>query len=282
MKKRALIIVGVFLLLSINAIAQDPNDPGEPDTVFIRSNAYVPYDSTGTFVYVYVDFVTDNYVGGVFIPLTWTSFDDEIYPGSLIFYSELLWQCEHYDTLLFDERILSICAWCEEPFNTFGQRVNALRLRFTITPDAEEQYVFIDTTCDPINGHLIFGDTLGMIEYTPIFYAGGFTYGEPTGMDEGDLPIPKSYGLYQNYPNPFNTNTNIEFALPRACHVIIEIFNILGQNVSELVSKQMEAGYHTVSWDGTTNDGEEAPSGLYFYRLRTDYFVQTKKMVMLR
>lgn len=278
MKVISWLIAVVFLLSSINAIAQDP---GEPDTVFIQPDIYVPYDSAGTFVYVDVDFVTDNYVAFVFMPLIWTSSDGEIFPGRAIF-GELLWQCEHYDTLWFDERILSILAWCEEPFNTFGQRINALRLRFVITPEAEEQYVLIDTTCDPISGPLMFGDTLGMIGYTPIFYSGGFSYGEPIGVDEKDAKIPSTYILSQNYPNPFNANTDLEFALPKAGHITIEVFNILGQKVRELISEHKEAGYHSVSWDGTTTDGVEAPSGIYFYRLEAGDFVQTKKMVMLR
>lgn len=286
MKRLSWIIVLAFLLLSINASAQDP---GEPDTVFIQSDIYIDYNpGEWTYVYVDIDFVTDDYVGFVNIPLTWISSDDLIWPDDVIWLETFLEWDETYDSILVEEQLIRIIAWYDvtgdsnPPIHTFGERVNFIDLRFVISPDAEEQYVLIDTTFDPRNGSLIFGDTLGLFEYTPIFYAGGFTYGEPTWVDESDLPIPKSYNLYQNYPNPFNANTNIKFTLPKAGHITIDVFNILGQKVNGLVSEHRGAGYHTISWDGTTRDGVEAPSGIYFYRLRASNYVQTKKMFLMR
>jgi hypothetical protein len=286
MKRLSWMIVLAFLLLSINANAQDP---GEPDTVFIQSDIYIDYNpGEWTYVYVDIDFVTDDYVGFVNIPLTWISSDDLIWPDDVIWLETFLEWDETYDSILVEEKLIRIIAWHDlngdrnPPIHTFGERVNFIDLRFVISPDAEEQYVLVDTTFDPRNGSLIFGDTLGTFEYTPIFYSGGFTYGEPTGIDENDLPIPKSYNLCQNYPNPFNANTIIKYDLPQDCFIRLEIYDILGQRVRTLAEKFQPAGAYNVVWDGKAEGGDNIPSGIYFYRLTSDLYNDTKKMVLVR
>jgi hypothetical protein len=93
--------------------------------------------------------------------------------------------------------------------------------------------------------------------------------------DESTLPV--EFGLDQNYPNPFNPTTQISFSLPKATHVTIEIFNVMGQRVSILSEGNREAGVHMVEWDGNN-----VSSGVYFYRLTTPEFVQTKKMLLMK
>jgi hypothetical protein len=89
--------------------------------------------------------------------------------------------------------------------------------------------------------------------------------------------IPVTYNLEQNYPNPFNPSTTIKFSLPEATNVQLNIYNTLGQKVAEIVNTNLEAGYHSYEWEA----GEVA-SGIYIYELRTDKFISTKKMVLLR
>lgn len=93
---------------------------------------------------------------------------------------------------------------------------------------------------------------------------------------------PQAYSLSQNYPNPFNANTQISFALPQSGKTKLEVFNILGQKVNTLVDEYMTAGFKIVNWDGRDNRGMEVPSGIYFYRLRSEKFLQTKKMLMIQ
>ncbi|MBC8377249.1 MAG: carboxypeptidase regulatory-like domain-containing protein [FCB group bacterium] len=94
--------------------------------------------------------------------------------------------------------------------------------------------------------------------------------------------IPTAYGLSQNYPNPFNPTTSIEFALPEAAEVSLEIYNLLGQKVRTLVTGYVPAGYINTSWDGLDQNGKEISSGTYIYRLQTADQTFSKKMVLMK
>ena len=89
--------------------------------------------------------------------------------------------------------------------------------------------------------------------------------------------IPMNYGLNQNYPNPFNPSTQIQYALPEATQVTLEVFNSVGQKVMELMNGQKSAGYHTATFDAS-----RLSSGVYLYKLTTPSFTQTKKMLVIK
>jgi len=94
--------------------------------------------------------------------------------------------------------------------------------------------------------------------------------------------VPAVFSLDQNFPNPFNPSTLIKYSLERKCHVNISVFNILGQRVATLVDQELEAGPHQADWDGNDDGGAHAASGIYFYKMVTDDFVETRKMVLMR
>ena len=99
-----------------------------------------------------------------------------------------------------------------------------------------------------------------------------------TGLEDELLTqLPKAYELFQNFPNPFNPTTTIKFALPRADHVKIVVYNILGKKVATLVDANKPAGYHVVTFDGS-----RLASGIYFYQMQTKHFVRVKKFILLR
>ncbi len=106
----------------------------------------------------------------------------------------------------------------------------------------------------------------------------------PTGIDDppGSSALPSGYNLAQNYPNPFNPATVIEYSLPTRSDVTISIFNILGQEVRKLVNASMAVGDHTAYWNGTDQSGDRVASGVYFYRIKANDFVSSKKMLLLK
>ncbi|UCE23565.1 MAG: T9SS type A sorting domain-containing protein [Candidatus Zixiibacteriota bacterium] len=89
--------------------------------------------------------------------------------------------------------------------------------------------------------------------------------------------VPGEFVLKANYPNPFNPSTEVQFGLPHACHARLEILNILGQKVATLVDGNLEAGYHTYTWNGSN-----AASGVYLYRLVTDDKIISRTMLLVK
>jgi len=101
---------------------------------------------------------------------------------------------------------------------------------------------------------------------------------EPFAQDN----LPGQFHLSQNYPNPFNPTTSVSFSLPSQSQVSLVVYNLLGQNVREVVNRVLPAGDHVAIWDGVDSFGKPAATGVYFYRLETDLFVETKKMLLLK
>ena len=103
------------------------------------------------------------------------------------------------------------------------------------------------------------------------------------GDEEPDLP--EKFALYQNYPNPFNPSTSIQFKVQGGqspIYTSLKIYNIRGQLVKTLVEEEKSPGDYQVIWDGTNDEGKEVASGIYFYQLKANAQILTKKMLLLR
>ena len=107
-----------------------------------------------------------------------------------------------------------------------------------------------------------------------IFYTSN---GVITAIAGNGNKLPEKFSLKQNYPNPFNPSTTISFDLPYNSKVSLVIYDALGRKVTELISGELNAGSHSVKW----NAGNHS-SGVYFYRLQTESFSQTKKLILLK
>ena len=105
-----------------------------------------------------------------------------------------------------------------------------------------------------------------------------------TGINNNEIQInqPDDYHLYSNYPNPFNPETVIKFNLPEKAKVSLKIYNLLGQEIITLVNEIKPAGAFEVIWSGNDNFNENVTSGIYLYRLETNKFKCTHKMLLLR
>jgi hypothetical protein len=99
---------------------------------------------------------------------------------------------------------------------------------------------------------------------------------EPTGIKDSKSSV-YDYTLFQNYPNPFNPVTIIKYSLPVKSKVKLIIYNSLGEKVKQLVNEEKPIGTYTIEFDASN-----LPSGIYFYKLQTQNFTQTKKMILLR
>ena len=94
--------------------------------------------------------------------------------------------------------------------------------------------------------------------------------------------LPAAYSLGEAYPNPFNPVTHIEFTLPESGLVKLAVYNVMGQQVRELVSSQLSAGRHAVRWDATNESGLKVASGLYVYQIEVNGFSQAHKMILVK
>lgn len=97
------------------------------------------------------------------------------------------------------------------------------------------------------------------------------------GLNQISTEVPKSFNLSQNYPNPFNPSTKINFSLPKEQNVIIKVYDAIGREVAVLINEKINAGTYSVDWNAA-----DYPSGVYFYRMTTDGFSQTKKMLLVK
>ncbi|MFA7419572.1 MAG: T9SS type A sorting domain-containing protein [Melioribacteraceae bacterium] len=100
---------------------------------------------------------------------------------------------------------------------------------------------------------------------------------KPTGTDIDNLEMPTTYRLAQNYPNPFNPTTTIKFSLPVSGKVILEVFDISGKSVNTLIDSEMNSGEHSFELNAAG-----LSSGIYFYRIRANQFIATRKFILMK
>jgi hypothetical protein len=111
---------------------------------------------------------------------------------------------------------------------------------------------------------------------------GVYEYSYTVNTDDDIVAIPAVTSLFQNYPNPFNPETKIEFYLEKGGEVKLEIFNIRGQRLATLIDEELPQGEHSLIWNPKTAKGKDLPSGVYLYRLQSDNYEKTRKMLYLK
>jgi len=155
----------------------------------------------------------------------------------------------------------------------------------SLPPDSggvfEVEYVVSDSITDSTFTEIAFlegiavDSNLATISFE--YINGSIQISPSVGVRDTASAIPRSYELSQNYPNPFNPSTTIHFELPKATHVTLKVYNILGQEVLRVLDEKRDAGTYNVQVDGS-----QLASGVYFYRLVASDFVQTKKMLLIK
>lgn len=113
------------------------------------------------------------------------------------------------------------------------------------------------------------------VENTPVVLQSVTKKVNITDVKSGINTEPETYGLRQNYPNPFNPSTTINYSLAKDGHVSLVVYNVLGEVIAKLVDGLQSKGSYNVNWNA-----HNQPGGLYFYRLKTDGFTATRKMIL--
>jgi len=104
----------------------------------------------------------------------------------------------------------------------------------------------------------------------------------PVSIREVSGKIPDKFELKQNYPNPFNPSTNFRFQIPKNSFVTLKIYDILGKEIATLVNEKLNAGEYEVPFSINQVSNYNLPSGVYFYRIETENFIETKKMLLIK
>ncbi|HMS34406.1 MAG TPA: T9SS type A sorting domain-containing protein [Ignavibacteria bacterium] len=96
-------------------------------------------------------------------------------------------------------------------------------------------------------------------------------------MQPTSTQVPEKFTLYQNYPNPFNPVTNLKFGISKLGFVSLKVYDVLGKEIAVLVNEKLSPGSYSLVFDGSNFN-----SGVYFYRLTSENFTETKKMLMIK
>lgn len=161
--------------------------------------------------------------------------------------------------------------------------------------DSEENWIYIDTLDPSKSSYLWTIPALSSmnckIKVKVIDICGNiaeddsdanFTITNGTIVSEIKRWLSSTFEVLQNYPNPFNSSTELRYNLDKNCNVIVQVFNLYGQQIKTLVNANQVTGNYHIKWDATDNKGETVPSGIYYYRVRAGSHSQTRRMILMR
>lgn len=287
----ALLSLALLFPLEVNAqFTQDPNDPGIADTVALVLKS-LPDGPSSTFeveVWVFSDNVImemgSGYkwdelattskvqvVSAVATPTVIAAFD-------LV---RLFWEDSVATTNANNRFLFGGYSHASAGLAGSGGRRLIATYTFATTADwSITDFVTVDTSSFGPESELFLKEDLDNI-YTP-YWTGAITIANVSAVASEDGQLPASFALTQNYPNPFNPITTIGFSVPSRSWVNLSVYNSLGRRVVTLVDEPLSPGNYTHEWDATNGDGARVASGVYFYKMTSDGFVQTNKMVLVK
>ncbi len=140
------------------------------------------------------------------------------------------------------------------------------------------------------NGNLLVTNTNGVFEIEPgsgniieqknngsARYIEMFVYDEEVGIEDNGQRLPNRHSFSANYPNPFNSSTTITFTLLAPCRVTVDIYDVLGNRAERLLDSEKDAGDYSLTWSA-----DRVPSGIYFYKIKAENLVESRKMTLLK
>jgi len=182
------------------------------------------------------------------------------------------------DTVLFKEDNDYIIGWVleyDEPFSQWGLNSTKRIFSAVIPTSGYNLYSFVkDVGLYRNEG----GEVLYSSSVLKGFVSGGIVFGDISLVDvDDDKELLKEFSLSQNYPNPFNPTTKIKFVIPNSSFVNLKVYDVLGREVTTLVNEEKPAGEYEVEFSG-----KNLSSGVYYYQLKADNYVETKKMLFIK
>ncbi|MBN1211718.1 MAG: T9SS type A sorting domain-containing protein [candidate division Zixibacteria bacterium] len=288
MKIKALLVAVLLLLLSVPAFALDK---GAPDSlIMLTSRPNINGNDSIMIVELYYWIDSNTTVIGISSGFNWDSLANDMTLDSVKFNPAL---AAVLTAVIMVNGNDYVTANAENHFMFFG--INPLGMAFLPTSQSRQLLGYYYFTLDGWSG------TDSVVLDTNIWYSGvNWKFEDPTNgtiepvavfgnsinrplvvkdpsdvQDDNDL-LPNTYSLMQNYPNPFNPKTTIQFDLAKSSDYTLTIYNVLGQKV-DMFEEYGERGRQIIEWDAS-----QYASGIYFYKLETKEFVDTKKMVLLK
>ncbi|KPL04607.1 MAG: hypothetical protein AMJ90_00090 [candidate division Zixibacteria bacterium SM23_73_2] len=222
----------------------------------------------------WITFKLDNQkdLGAIALPLKFADFGDDVFCDSFSFVDTKLSSLTLKEVIVDNNQktVMVFAIVLDEEYIPSGEGA-LVRLKFS----GEDSLEFESTTIHHQEGISIVDSDAEELEFDfdPVYVS---------VEEEKNPDLPTRFILFQNHPNPFNPYTDIQYALPENYHVNLSVYNILGQKVKTLVDTKKQAGFHSVLWDGKDHRGEDVATGIYFYKIKTEEFSQTKKMLLLR
>jgi hypothetical protein len=273
---RLILVSSLVLFAAVPVFGQ--GDPGIPDTVRLQDTAFAAGQAS-----VAVTLVNDQPLSGLQIPLGFST--------DLVELDSVTWGprvTRVGDDIARSEPdlggtqrtlMLAVVPLTSGPIAA-GQDVIATLYFSRNGSSTADTAVIADVALVPAGGLLLADTTTATEGYRPQF-VGGMVYTTSAVFEYGGT-LPQRFELRPNYPNPFNPSTSFSVALPEARHVVVDIFNLLGQRVVRLFDGPAPAGYLQLSWNGRDGRGQPAGSGVYFYRVSTGDFTRVRKMILLK
>jgi len=272
-------LFAVILLVVAACASAFAQDPGVPDTVRLDTGVFVSDKAV-----VRVFLINDQALSGIQIPVTYTgdlAILDSVNFGprtagfagdDFLAASENLGGSSQ--TLMLAAVPLSsgsIAAGTDEIATLYFSR----NLASVLTTSSINS-----TTLVPAGGLLAATTAAQPSGYAPRYVSGAVRVGTAV-VNHPDV-LPREFDLSPNFPNPFNPSTSFSVALPKAGHLTVEIYNLLGQRVLKLFDGTAQAGYLDLTWDGRDSHGRTVGSGVYFYKVEAQDFQKVRKMVLLK
>ncbi len=167
----------------------------------------------------------------------------------------------------------------ESENNDEAVKVNSSIIAAANTASGSE-YSFTDVDVDFDNTYYYWLESVSLDNNVKLYGPVSITISRDKGDNVPDAEYTDMISAV--YPNPFNPETNIDFSIKTTGNVTLEVYNLKGQRVKTLVDDSVEAGDHSVIWHGDTDSGNSAATGVYFIKLRTNEYQQTKKVMMIK